>query len=99
MKSRFFFAATIVIVTLLATGSGEQQLSVDERVADLLACMTLEEKVAQLLGIWTRKAEIQHPDGRFNPANAKAVIGNGIGEISRPSEIGGPPGRPVREPR
>ncbi len=106
MPSRLFLAFTVATLTQLAAGSAGQQLRyrdatrpVDERVADLLARMTLEEKVAQLLGIWTRKAEIQHPDGRFNPANAKAVIGNGIGEISRPSEIGGPPGRPVREPR
>jgi beta-glucosidase len=74
--------------------------SVDARVADLLARMTLEEKVAQLQGIWNRKREIQDAQGRFDPGRAQAVIGHGIGEVSRPSEIAGPvDGRPTRSPR
>ncbi len=73
---------------------------VDARVADLLARMTLEEKVAQLLGIWGQKVKIQDEAGRFVPGKAKALIGDGIGQISRPSEIAGPSaGRPVRQPR
>ena len=73
--------------------------SVDERVADLLARMTIEEKVAQLEGVWQKKKEFQQADGRFNPDKAKALLGNGIGEISRPSEIIGIADRPVRTPR
>jgi beta-glucosidase len=73
---------------------------VDARVADLLGRMTLDEKVAQLLGIWGQKVKIQDEAGRFVPARAKALIGDGIGQISRPSEIAGPSaGRPVRQPR
>ena len=34
-------------------------LSIDERVADLLSRMTIEEKVAQLEGIWQRKSQFQ----------------------------------------
>ena len=64
---------------------------VEARVADLLARMTLEEKVAQLQGIWNRKREIQDADGRFDPTKAQALLGFGIGEVSRPSEIAGPP--------
>jgi beta-glucosidase len=60
--------------------------SVDARVADLLARMTLEEKVAQLQGIWNRKREIQDAQGRFDPARAQAVIGHGIGEVSRTTD-------------
>src|SRR5262245_48539470 len=74
---------------------------VDARVADLLGRMTLEEKVAQLQGIWVQKNQIQDADGRFNPADAQKVLGRGIGQISRPSEIGsspqGPRGRNARE--
>lgn len=74
--------------------------SIDARVSDLLARMTIEEKVAQLQGIWTRKREIQDAQGRFDPTNAQAVIGNGIGEVSRPSEIARPvDGRTTRSPR
>jgi beta-glucosidase len=73
---------------------------VDDRVADLLARMTVDEKVAQLEGIWNQKSRIQNADGTFNPANATAVLGNGIGQVSRPSEIGGTPTGPrLRGPR
>src|SRR4029453_6785004 len=63
---------------------------VETRVADLLARMTLEEKVAQLFGIWNRKREIEDAQGRFDPTNATALIGSGIGEVARPSEIARP---------
>ena len=73
---------------------------VDARVADLLSRMTLEEKVAQLQGIWNRKREIQDAQGQFDPTNAKALIGLGIGEVSRPSEIAGATdGRSARSAR
>ena len=73
---------------------------VEARVADLLARMTLEEKVAQLRGIWNRKRELEDAQGRFDPTNAQALIGLGIGEVSRPSEIARPgAGRRVRSPR
>jgi beta-glucosidase len=71
--------------------------SVDARVADLLSRMTLEEKVAQLQGIWNRKREIQDAQGRFDRTNANALIGLGIGEVSRPSEIGGGAVRRARD--
>jgi len=73
---------------------------VEERVADLLHRMTLDEKVAQLQGIWVRKNQIQDADGRFDPAKAGPVLGAGLGEVSRPSEITGTPGGPRgRSPR
>jgi beta-glucosidase len=73
----------------------------DERAADLLGRMTLEEKVAQLEGIWKRNTAIQKPDGTFNPDGAAALIGHGIGEIARPSEVANPPAgaADVRTPR
>jgi beta-glucosidase len=71
---------------------------IEARVADLLARMTLEEKVAQLQGIWNRKREIQGADGRFDPSKAQALLGSGIGEVARPSEIAGSGnGRSARE--
>ena len=66
--------------------------SVDERVADLLGRMTLEEKVAQLVGIWQKKPSIQDAEGRFDPAKAKTLLEFGIGEVSRPSETNMPAG-------
>ena len=59
--------------------------------------MTLDEKVAQLLAIWNRKREIQNAQGRFDPAKAQALIGPGIGEVARPSEIAGGGSRSPRD--
>ena len=79
----------------------QRDASVEARVADLLARMTLEEKVAQLQGVWNRKREIQNARGEFDPAKAQALLGLGIGEVARPSEIAGAPadrnGRSARE--
>jgi beta-glucosidase len=73
--------------------------SIEERVSDLLSRMTVEEKVAQLYGVWMRR-EIQDEQGRFTPATAKALLGNGVGQVSRPTEIGNTPRGPrVRSPR
>jgi beta-glucosidase-like glycosyl hydrolase len=100
--------ASSLVLTWVATLAAQQTptyrdptRSVDERVADLLSRMTIDEKVAQLEGIWVRKNQIQDGDGRFNPSKAKGLLGNGIGQISRPSEAGntptGPRGRNARE--
>ncbi len=59
---------------------------VDARVKDLLGRMTLEEKAAQLIGIWLTKAKIQNDKGDFSPANATQNFPHGLGQISRPSD-------------
>jgi beta-glucosidase len=69
--------------------------SIDDRVADLIGRMTLEEKVAQLEGIWQKKPQIQDADGHFDPAKANTLLEHGIGEISRPSETNLPEGKPA----
>ena len=57
-----------------------------KRVDDLLARMTLEEKVAQMTGVWERKDLIQTPQGQFSLERAEQAFPNGLGEISRPSD-------------
>ena len=59
---------------------------VDRRVDDLLARMTLEEKVAQLETIWEQKAKVQTADGHFSPSAARRPFPNGIGGFARPSD-------------
>jgi beta-glucosidase len=90
---------TVVAAALFATWTMVQppaplykqaDVSVDNRAADLLTRMRLEERVAQLVGIWNRRREIEDAQGRFDPTNAAALLGNGVGEISRPSEIARP---------
>jgi beta-glucosidase len=69
------------------------KLPVDERVKDLLGRMTLEEKVAQLQSTWQNygqhlpaDAYFVDADGKLDVAKAKAMLKNGLGEFSRPSE-------------
>jgi beta-glucosidase len=55
-------------------------------VDDLLARMTLEEKVAQMMCIWSAKKEITDARGRFDAAKAPRWFRVGIGRIERPSD-------------
>jgi beta-glucosidase len=59
---------------------------VEKRVDDLLARMTLEEKIAQLETIWEQKAKLQTADGHFDAARASTNFPNGIGGFARPSD-------------
>jgi len=73
-------------------------LSPSERAADLLARMTLEEKVAQMLCIWQQKPQtLVDEKGEFDGAKAKAHFaeGHGLGQVGRPSDAGG--GRTARQ--
>ena len=54
--------------------------SIDDRVADLLGRMTLEEKVAQLGTVWLT-ALVQ--DEAFNPDHAAEMLADGIGQVTR----------------
>ena len=61
------------------------------RVADLMARMTLDEKVAQIRTAWAAKSEMI--DGlAFDPARASAAFPDGIGHVTRPSDKRGVPG-------
>jgi beta-glucosidase len=71
---------------------------VSARVKDLLSRMTLEEKVAQMLGIWQQKpSTLVDESGRFDEAKARARFadGHGLGQVGRPSDAGG--GRTARQ--
>ncbi len=65
-------------------------LPTEQRVEDLLARMTLEEKVAQIITIWDSKAAIQSEGDVFDPAKASVKFPDGIGQIARPSDRRGP---------
>ena len=74
----------------------------DARVEDLLARMTLEEKIVQITAVWDDKAKILDAKGEIDPAKLAAAYPNGIGQFARPSDANGPasprvvPGRDVR---
>jgi beta-glucosidase len=63
---------------------------VEARVEDLLARMTLEEKVAQMLSIWENKADVFDARMEFDPAKMAVKYPNGIGTFARPSDATGP---------
>jgi beta-glucosidase len=66
-------------------------LSPWERVNDLLSRMTLEEKAAQMVGIWQQKADtLLDSRGNFDYEKAKAAFGegHGLGQVGRPSDSG-----------
>jgi beta-glucosidase len=69
----------------------DASLPAEQRVADLLARMTLEEKAAQMMCVWQRKAEtLVDANGAFDLAKARRAFGhgNGIGQVGRPSDAG-----------
>lgn len=71
-------------------------LSVDERVADLLKRMTVEEKVAQLTCVWGQRPQVKPQTdfstdrGDLSPEKAREVMKYGIGQVGRQRERKGP---------
>src|SRR6266436_1110137 len=97
--------ALVALVLTLRLGAEAQETPayrdakapVEQRVADLLARMTLEEKVAQLVGTWQNKSFIGATNpgivdqkGAFDAGQAGVLLKYGLGEMSRPSENRGP---------
>lgn len=76
---------------------------ISDRVRDLISRMTIEEKIAQMLGVWQNKYEyFIDENGKFNKQLAKQHLQNGIGQIGRPSDtnasdIAAPDGETARE--
>ena len=93
-----------VVAGLLSVASAQEKLPyrdstlpLEQRVADLLSRMTLEEKIAQLGGTWQNRAQVQDEsqlfvgkNREFLPDRAAVLLKDGLGEMSRPSEQRGP---------
>ena len=93
------WAAMALAAALSVPSDGEAQpvplyrnpdAPVERRVEDLLSRMTLEEKVAQLMTVWTNKTEMLDDAFQFDPAEARRNFPNGIGGFSRPNDLSGP---------
>ena len=95
-NTSFFHSITALAESELPYQNPE--LSIDARVKDLLARMTLDEKVAQMMCVWMEKpndngkvAKEQLPfGGTFSPELARQKIPNGIGQFARQRELLGP---------
>jgi beta-glucosidase len=65
----------------------DSKLSIAQRVADLIARMTLAEKVAQLEAVNWEHTHLDDPGThQFSPTEARRLIPNGIGEVTRPGD-------------
>lgn len=90
-------AAATVALSTRAVGAPAGELYRDRtqpvaaRVKDLLARMTLDEKVAQMIGISGSKDKFLGPDGSFSEQKAAKSLANGMGQIGRPSDMSGTP--------
>jgi beta-glucosidase len=56
------------------------------RVDDLLSRMTVEEKVGQMLCLWSAKKQVTDSAGKFDPARPPTWLKVGVGRIERPSD-------------
>ncbi len=58
----------------------DPSVPVDARVADLMARMTLEEKIGQITGVWVQLEDIK-ASGQDEPAFLRKLLANGTGSI------------------
>ncbi|HEX6048111.1 MAG TPA: glycoside hydrolase family 3 N-terminal domain-containing protein [Gemmatimonadaceae bacterium] len=82
----------------------DASLPAEQRVADLLARMTLEEKAAQMMCVWQKKGEtLVDAAGAFDVEKARRSFahGYGLGQVGRPSDAGSSGHEPEkgRDPR
>lgn len=75
-------AATAESMTQIAAQQGVETPNIDE----LIAKMTLDEKLAQISCIWFDKAKILEQDGSFNPEKMVENFPHGVGCIARPQD-------------
>ena len=74
--------------------SRDSSQSIDARAKDLISRMTLDEKLAQLGGIWSFELL---KAGKFSTERAESLIKNGIGHICRPGVSTGLPPKDMAE--
>jgi beta-glucosidase len=95
MKKPYIVAIVVLLIGLCTVGMQtikkvplykDSTATIDARVADLLAKMSLDEKVAQLTCRWNTKEAFCDANKNFDPKKAKEVLKFGIGQIGRPSE-------------
>lgn len=74
----------------------------EQRIEDLLARMTQEEKIAQITTLWTQKNQLLDRAARFDAAAARRLYPSGFGQFARPSDLqqaGSPFKTPYRDVR
>jgi beta-glucosidase len=91
--ARLFAVLGLIGATAGAAGSRpiyqDPAAGVDERVDDLLARMTLEEKIAQITAVWTQKPQVFDSKGEVDPVRLAKLYPHGVGQFSRPNDLTG----------
>lgn len=64
--------------------------NIDARLDDLIARMSVEEKIAQIVTIWVGKKDILDDDLQLDAKKVKERIPLGLGQFARPSDAVGP---------
>jgi beta-glucosidase len=102
LSKALLFLLVLLSQTSSVLGQGnppyrDPKLPLEQRVADLLSRMTLEEKIAQLTSAMGRpamgaddKSAFTDTKGLFQPEKAAVLLKNGIGQIAHPSGSRGP---------
>lgn len=101
--------AALLITTATAAPARQEKLvykdpaaPLEARVEDLLARMSLEQKIAQITTIWTQKGDLFNAAGQFDAAKRRQLYPAGFGHFARPSDlrgIGSPYDQPYRDER
>lgn len=79
-------AAPLIATSRSVSARDGEAVALYSDVDRLLARMTLEEKAAQLVGVWQGKAKLQDQRGRFSAVAARLAFPHGLGQISRPGD-------------
>ena len=92
--NRFFIVSFFVAVAISSVGQTpaykNRTLSPEQRAADLIKRMTLDEKIMQTQCLWIQKSRILNSSGDFDEAKAATALKNGLGELGRLNEQAGP---------
>jgi beta-glucosidase len=92
------FYASVLAIALISCGQKDSdspgykdaRLPVEERVADLMGRMTLQEKIAQMYCVWNDKAKfLLDSAGNFDVNKARKNFKDGLGQVGRPSDTNG----------
>lgn len=97
LSRRLFGASLLALTSAAALPAGiafargkepyrDPSLPIDARIEDLLSRMNVEEKVAQMIGIWQDKKLVNNAAGGFDAARAAKAFPHGLGQISRPGD-------------
>jgi len=92
MKKIIAIVTALLVVQMLQAQLPykNKKLSPEARAKDLLARMTLDEKVMQLQCLWIQKSRILDANGNFDSAKAAKNVSYGLGELARLNENAGP---------